>query len=120
MNDQQKKDIAKQLEIARMSVMEYALLAFVEDLLGRVPSDDEIIRLGRHVQLADTPIATFEAAGKRFQKFFVWDDREVVAVGFLDPKKLLELYIVRVKEDDWPFALKANIEAHKQTGESSG
>lgn len=110
-------DLAKQIESARMHVLEMALVAFVEDVLGRVPSDEEILSKSFHAAFSDTPLSVYEKDGKRFVQFFVWNKEHAVAYGFLHPKDLIALSIVRVPREEWPGALAAYTAQRKQTRE---
>jgi|GEM_PF-3647782 len=105
MNEKQKQEIAKQVEIARLSILEHALVGFVEDLDGHCPTDAEILAEGRHISFPDNPLGIVEIDEKKFWTYFIWRREHVVAIGFPDDAKPLELYIVRVPEDQWPFAL---------------
>lgn len=113
MNEKRKQEIAKQIEIARMSVLENALVAFVEDIDNRVPTDTEILAEGRHISFPDNALGILEVDEKRFHQYFLWRRDHVVAIGFLNKEQPLELYIVRVAEDDWPFALKCMVKLIK-------
>lgn len=111
-------DLAQQVSAARMHVLEMALIAFVEDVLGRVPSDDEILAKSFHVQFSDTPLSTFVKDGQRFVQFFVWDKTHCVAYGFLSERDLVELSIVRVPREEWPGALCAYVEQWRSSSEN--
>ncbi len=102
-----KPTLAEQILAAQAWVLERALIAYVEDLLGRVPSDDEIVQKGFHVNFSDTPLTVFEKDGQRFTRYFVWDKRHAVAYGFLDLKRPTTLSIVRLPDTKWPPALFA-------------
>lgn len=103
------QDFERQVHGARTEVLEQALLAFVEDVLGRVPSDDEIITKSFNVQFSDTPLSTYVKDGKRFTRYYVWGRQHCVAYGFLDTKRLIDLSIVRVPREEWPGALAAYV-----------
>jgi hypothetical protein len=102
--------LAREITNAQLHIVEQALVAFLEDFLGRVPSDGEILKLGWHVNFADTPLAVYVKDGYRFHQYYVWDSKEVVAIGFLNPKAPIELQIVRVPHGEWPVALRITIE----------
>lgn len=106
MKPKSKQDIAKQLQNAQLHIVEKALIGFVEDIDGKVPTDAEILDHGFHVHFAATPLSVFEKDGKRFADYYVWRREHVVALGFIDPNHMLVLYIVRVPRDEWPVALK--------------
>lgn len=106
---QLRPEVIKQIENARLSVVETALVAFVEDVLGRVPTDEEILAKGRHYEFSKSPLGIYEIEGTRFHQFYCWEGKHVVAMGFLTPGAPLELSIVRVTEDQWPFMLKRAI-----------
>lgn len=111
MSDQEKSarkkpTMADQVINAQLAIVEHALLGWLEDVLGRVPSDDEILKFGRHHQFSYTPLSVYEKDGFHFIKYYVWAGKEVVALGFLKPLAPLEMQIVRVKPADWPAALR--------------
>ena len=106
MKPKSKQDIAKQLQNAQLHIVEKALIGFVEDIDGKVPTDAEILAHGFHVHFTATPLSVFEKDGKRFADYYVWRREHVVALGFIDPNHMLVLYIVRVPPDEWPVALK--------------
>lgn len=116
-NNARKAAIKKQVEIARLSILEHALVAFVEDVDNRVPNDDEILAEGRHIGFPDNPLGIFEVDEKKFHQYFLWRREHVVAIGFLDENNLLDLHIVRVPEDQWPFALTCMVRLIR-TGEA--
>lgn len=114
MNDdkpqRQKPTQRDQVFNSQLALVEHALLSWLEEILGRVPSDEEIINLGHHYQFADTPLSVYEKEGFRFVRYFVWAGKECVALGFLKPLEPLALQIVRVKPEDWPAALRLAVE----------
>lgn len=117
MKPKPKQDIAKQLQNAQLHIVEKALIGFVEDIDGKVPTDPEILAHGFHVHFAATPLTVYEKDGKRFADYYVWRREHVVALGFIDPNNLLTLYIVRVPREEWPTALGLYI---KQKGDTAG
>lgn len=102
-----KSELEKQIQLARVHVLEMALVAFVEDVLGRVPSDEEILKKSFHVNFSDTPISTFARDGVRLTQFFVWDATHAVAYGFVNPQDPTALTIVRIQREQWPAAVVA-------------
>jgi hypothetical protein len=82
---------AQQIENARLYIVEQALVAFLEDVDNRVPTDAEILEHGHHVQFADTPLSVHEQDGKRFTSFYLWRRKHAVALGFLNRKDPLEV-----------------------------
>lgn len=98
---------AKELMIrAREEILGQALIAFVEDVDGRVPSDPEIVHEGTHVQMADgSPIGNWTHQGHRFRCFFGWRKKHLVAYDF-PPAAPLELKICRVPAEEWPPAVR--------------
>lgn len=106
-----KKDevFARQIQAARSSLLETALVAFTEDILGRVPNDDEISSNGLHVIFSVMPLTTYAKDGVVFNQFFVWAKKHAVAFGFSNVKDPIALNIVRVPDDAWPAALRAYI-----------
>jgi hypothetical protein len=109
--------LEKQITMARMHLVELALVEFVEEVDGKVPTDEEILREGFHVQFSDTPLSVYAKDGKRFVQYFVWRKSHVVALGFIDTNDLLALSIVRLAEEDWPTALRLYVEQHGKSGE---
>lgn len=106
-------EVVDQIHAARLHIVEQALVAFLEDVLDRVPTDDELETKGFHVQFAATPISTFTKEDRTFTQFYVWDRQHAVALGFLNSNDLLELSIVRVPREEWPGALCAYTEQWK-------
>lgn len=101
----------KHIDAARMELLIEALFGFVEEVLGRVPTDAELGGIGYHAQFSDSPLAVYECEGKRFTNFYVFDG-EALAHGFLNPAGQFDLSVVRVPKDKWPLALRLFAEKH--------
>lgn len=107
-----KHDIRKELEQAQLHIAERALIAWIEDVDGKVPSDPEILEQGFWAHFAATSLSVLEKDGQRFNQYYVWRKKHVLAIQFCDPQKPLVLYVVRVPEEQWPIALKLYIEQY--------
>jgi len=105
-------EFARQVDAARLHVVEMAVLSFVEGLLGRVPTDAEAEANAAHITFAATPLSVYEKSGMRFSQYFAYG-REVMALGFLDTNDILALEACRVRRDDWPPVLCAWMEQHR-------
>jgi hypothetical protein len=112
-----KPAIAKQLEEAQLHIVERALIAWIEDVDGKVPSDNEILEHGYWVHFAATTLSVLEKDGQRFNQYYVWRKQHVLACQFCDPNKPLVLYVVRVPREEWPGALCAYIQHHNSKKE---
>jgi hypothetical protein len=114
-----KPAIAKQLEQAQLHIVERALIAWIEDVDGKVPSDTEILEQGFWAHFAATSLSVLEKDGQRFNQYYVWRKKHVLACQFCDPQKPLVLYVVRVPEEQWPVALKLYIKQYKAKKEDN-
>lgn len=99
--------VATQINHARLTIVETALIAFVESIDNRVPSDGEILAEGLHMQFAWSPLAVFEKDGWKFSQYYLWRRKHLVALGFLVEDNPLALKIVRVPDGEWPGAVRA-------------
>jgi len=106
------EEFRKHVQNAQLAIVEKALVAFVEDVDGRVPSDEEIMQEGHHVQFEANDLSIFEKDGKRFVGYYVWRFEHVVALSFMDRNPLV-LTIVRVAKEDWPPTLRLWIDKKK-------
>lgn len=113
MKPRPKQDIQKQIEAARASIMEHALIGFVEDIDGKVPDDDTILAEGEHVAFSTTPLTVYKKAEHEFTRYYVWRRKHAVALKFSD-KDLITLFIARVPDDEWPGALTAFVNRRRQ------
>lgn len=109
-----KGDIAQKLQAAQLCIVEKALIGFVEQIDGKVPTDEVILAEGAHCAFAPTEIGVYEKDGRRFSQFYVWRGEHVLALGFLEPRDLLTLFVAEVPRDEWPVALRLWV---KQQGE---
>lgn len=107
-----KEDIAVQLQNAQLTIVEQALVAFIESVLGRVPSEPEILRESFHMAFPPESLGIIEKEGKRFSQYWCWGKEHVVALGFLDSFNPLDLYTVRLNKEEWPIAVRLAIEQH--------
>lgn len=98
-----------QIRLARLFLAERELLQFIEEVDGRVPTDAEILKHGRHVTLAPSPLATFVRDNQQWSKFYVWRGTEALAIDFLDAGDPLVIRTCRMTRDEWPAALAATI-----------
>lgn len=114
-----KDDIAQQLQNAQLTIVEKALIGFVEESLGRVPSDKEILAKSFHMAFAPTDLSVYETEGRRFCQYWCYGGTDVIALGFLDTNDLLCLYTARVPKDNLPWAVKAHIEQWRAKNNSS-
>lgn len=105
-------DIQQRVNAARLSILEHALVGYVEEIDGHVPTDDEILGEGMHVEMAGV-LGIYEHEGHTFHQFYCWRKRHLLAIGFLDEANPLTLYIARVPDDEWPFAVKNFVEQSK-------
>ncbi len=96
---------AKQLQSARMSLVEKALVQAVEEIDGKVPSEETILKEGLHVALQPGPLSTFRRDGKEWTTFYVWRRVNAIAIAF-DLAEPLVLHSLRLTPDEWPVALK--------------
>ena len=97
------------IEAARRNMIESQVVGFVEQILGRVPTDEEVVRLAHWVNFSHTPLTVFRKGDTEFHNYFVWDRREVLAHRFGTGKDALKLWICRLHRDNWPPALTAYI-----------
>ena len=98
------------LETLRLSVVERALLEFVEEIENGIPNDDVLLRDGVHTAFAATELSTYRKDGFTFSIFYIWRRRHVLAMGFLTPADPLGLQIAEVPDDAWPTALRLFVE----------
>jgi hypothetical protein len=91
--------------MAQRELVSQALVGMVEEIEGRVPDDETILREGRHVQFADTELSVYEKDSIRFVRFYVWRGAHVAALAF-DTKDPLALRFALVPRESWPVALK--------------
>ncbi len=112
--------IGAQINNARLAIVSDALMAFVESIDNRVPSDDEILAEGLHMQFAYSPLATFEKDKWRFAKYFCWRRKHLVALDFLVESSPLELQIVRVHDDEWPPVVRRFVHNHYASDAGAG
>lgn len=104
---------AAHLKGAQLALVETALVGFVETVLGRSFTDEEIMRCGLHLDFTGSAVPTFQKDGNGFVKFYVWDCREVLALGFLDEENPLALSVCRLTEVDWTLPLTMSIRREK-------
>lgn len=112
MTPKKQQEANKQIELAQMTLVERALVGMIEELDGRVPSDEEALRCGVHVWFVPTPLTVVESRGFRFSRYYVWRGKDAIALGFA-PQQPLELHFVRLAREEWPPALR-----HFITGEA--
>jgi hypothetical protein len=105
-------EFAKQVDAARLHVVEMCALAFIEGLLGRVPTEAELEANAVHIPFSSTPLTVYEKSGIRFCNYFAYG-REVIALGFHNSNDILALQTCRVARDDWPPALVAWMHEHR-------
>lgn len=113
-----KPDVAQLVNQARLEIVERALVAYVEDIDGKVPTDGEILREGMHVQFAKTPLTTFTKDGVPFSQFYVWRRVHALAIEFRDPQDPIALSTCRIPEGEWPPALTALVAQHYERKDS--
>jgi hypothetical protein len=106
--------LRKEVMNARLTLLEFALIGFVEQVEGKVPIDEEILKHGFHIRFSNTPLTVFEKDGKQFVDYYVWKCQYVLAHGFLNPKDLLELSVVQLPESPWPPALCAAVQQREE------
>lgn len=111
-NRKPKPDVAQLVNQARLEIVEKALIAFVEDVDGKVPTDEEILREGLHMQFAKTELTTFTHEGVPFSQYFCWRRSHLVALEFRNSNDPIELSICRVPEGEWPTAVRLYVEQH--------
>lgn len=110
--ERKKPDIAKELHHAQRYLVEQELVRFLEELLGRVPSDEECEKKTIWARFSKTPLTVYKKDGVEFSHFFVWDRKEAVALGFHDSNDLLALNFARVPTDAWPTALRLYVDQY--------
>lgn len=113
-----KKEPVEHYLVARVRLLEMTLIDFIESLDGKVPTDPEILAHGYHLNFAATPLSVYEKDGFAFATYYVWRNEHVLAYGFLDPQRPLDLQVTRLPREEWPAALRLMIEQHieKQQG----
>ena len=104
------KKTSDHLETLRLSVVERALLGFVEEIENRCPSDEDLARHGVHASFARTELSTYQKDGFTFSIFFIWRRKHVLAMGFLTPADPLGLQFAELPNDAWPTALRLFVE----------
>lgn len=112
MNKNRKPDVAELVNTARLEIVANTLIGFVESLDGKVPSDEEVIREGLHIQFAKTPLTTFTKDNVNWSQYFIWRRKHALAIQFLNPADPIELSVCRVPNDAWPAALIAFVEQY--------
>jgi hypothetical protein len=104
--------LEKELKAARDHLVERTVVAFLEDVENRVPTDQEIADHHFWVHFSDTPLARFVRGGVTFTQYFVWRRRHVLALVFPDPQSPLKLRSCRIPEALWPTALRLYIDQY--------
>lgn len=113
--DPRKAAYEQNLAAAREHMVEQQLVAFTENVLGRVPTNDEIVAKSLWVYFSKTPLTIFKKGDVEFHGFFVWDRTEVLGVGFYTPGQPLVMHTCRLHRNEWPPALVAYIAQHPNT-----
>jgi hypothetical protein len=108
----------KNIQSAQLRLVERALLEFVEAIDNRVPSDDEILSCGQHVQLPVNADSTYSADGNTWNLYYVWRRRHALALGFLDAADPLLLTYARVPAKKWPASLRCYVALRGQKKET--
>lgn len=106
----QKRDIAKELEHAQRCLLDNFLVGLVEEIEGKVPKDDDLVRHAIYAQFERNPLTTVEKGGACFHSFFVWKKDYCAALAFRDPNNPLALTSVRLLRPEWPPALCAYVD----------
>lgn len=105
-------NLAEQIKVARLAMVEHALVGFIEEIDGRIPDEETILREGIHLAMADSPLAIYEKAGQKFRRYYCWRRKHLIALGFLDGEQPLTLFTARVPDDKWPGAVTAYVGQH--------
>lgn len=122
MKPKNRPDLATQLLNARLAILERALIAFIEHVDDKVPTDEEILREGFHLTFSDTPLTVVVREPLRFTQYYVWRGKHVVGYGFLNEQRVTDLSVVRLPDDEWPAAVCAAVEkwSDKQKEKGAG
>lgn len=104
------RDPHAQLHAAQLVLVERTLVGWLEQLLGRVPSDDEVLSAGYHVAFAPTELATYRHQGVSFCRYYVFRHEHAMALGL----NAGGLHYAEIPITDWPIALKFYVENRKK------
>lgn len=109
MNRRLNDKAAKHLRGAQLALVETALITFIEQCLGRVPSDEECLANGCHINVEGNELCMFEKDGKKLGQYYVWADKHVLALGFANPENPLELSVCQVREENYPLPVRLHV-----------
>jgi hypothetical protein len=110
---ERRQRIDQQVNAARDHIVETALIAFIEELDGKVPNRDEFMQHGIIANFSKTPLTIYAKDGIEFHAYFVWRRQHAVALGFHDGQNPLDLSIVRVPNEAWPAALRCYVDQYR-------
>lgn len=108
----------RNIQSAQLTLVERALLEFVEAVDNRVPTDAEILAHGQHVALPVNEDSTYSADGNTWNLYYVWRRKHALALGFLDATDPLKLTYARVPARKWPASLRIFVAMRGQKKEA--
>jgi hypothetical protein len=98
-----REECAASLRRARYTVVERAIVAFIERLEGRVVSHTEILRHGYFVEFVPDALLT-EVRG--LHRFYMWKRKHALAWGYPDAGDPLTIHTEDITAADWPTMLR--------------